>query len=139
VSSADQRPELDRQVCRVTTWATGQRLRVGRVVTEVGGALNGERRRFLALLRDPTVTMIVVEYRGRFAGFGAVYVQVSLEATGGRLLVVDQAEVDDGLVRDVTEIGTSLGARLYGRGAAASRAAWMVECAMVAGCPDGAL
>jgi predicted site-specific integrase-resolvase len=39
VSSADQRTDLDRQVARVTTWATGRHLAVGRVVTEVGSAL----------------------------------------------------------------------------------------------------
>jgi predicted site-specific integrase-resolvase len=39
------------------------------------------------------------------------------------LLVVDPAEVDDDLVRDVAEILTSLCARLYGRRAAANRAA----------------
>ena len=39
VSSADQRPDLDRQVARVTAWATGQHLPVDRVVTEVGSAL----------------------------------------------------------------------------------------------------
>ena len=37
--------------------------------------------------------------------------------------VVDAAEVDDDLVRDVTEILTSLCARRYGRRAAANRAA----------------
>lgn len=37
--------------------------------------------------------------------------------------VPGQSEVDDGLVRDVTEILTSLCARLYGRRAAANRAA----------------
>jgi putative resolvase len=36
---------------------------------------------------------------------------------------MDPAEVDDDLVRDVTEILTSLCARLYGRRAAANRAA----------------
>jgi predicted site-specific integrase-resolvase len=36
---------------------------------------------------------------------------------------VDPAEVDDDLVRDVTEILTSLCARLYGRRAAPNRAA----------------
>jgi len=41
VSSADQRPDLDRQVARVTAWATGQHLPVGRVVTEAGSALDG--------------------------------------------------------------------------------------------------
>jgi predicted site-specific integrase-resolvase len=123
VSSADQRPDLDRQVARVTEWATGQHLPVERVVTEVGSALNGRRRKFLALLRDPKVATIVVEHRDRFARFGAEYVEAALSASGRRLLIVDPAEVDDDLVRDVTEILTSLCARLYGRRAAANRAA----------------
>jgi predicted site-specific integrase-resolvase len=127
VSSADQRPDLDRQVARVTEWTTGQHLPVDRVVTEVGSALNGHRRKFLALLRDAGVSTIVVEHRDRFARFGAEYVEASLAASGRRLLVADPAEVDDDLVRDVTEILTSLCARLYGRRAAANRAARAVE------------
>jgi predicted site-specific integrase-resolvase len=123
VSSPDQKPDLDRQVARVAAWATGEGLAVGRVVTEVGSALNGKRRKFLALLGDPDVSVIVVEHRDRFARFGAEYVEAALSAQGRRLLVVDSAEVDDDLVRDVTEILTSLCARLYGRRAAANRAA----------------
>lgn len=122
VSSADQRPDLDRQVARVAEWATGQHLSIDRVVTEVGSALNGRRRKFLALLRDPKVSTILVEHRDRFARFGAEYVEAALSAQGRRLLVVDPAEVDDDLVRDVTEILTSLCARLYGRHGAANRA-----------------
>ncbi|MEO3742464.1 IS607 family transposase [Plantactinospora sp. B5E13] len=122
VSSADQEPDLDRQVARVTVWATGQKLGVDRVVTEVGSALNGHRKRFLALLRDPAVTTIVVEHRDRFARFGADSVEAVLSAQGRRLLVVDPAEVDDDLVGDVTEILTLLCARLYGRRAAVDRA-----------------
>lgn len=127
VSSVDQRADLDRQVARVTEWATGQSLAVSRVVTEVGSALNGKRKKFLALLADPTVTTVVVEHRDRFARFGAEYVEAALAAQGRRLLVVDPAEVDDDLVRDVTEILTSLCARLYGRRAAANRAKRAVE------------
>jgi predicted site-specific integrase-resolvase len=123
VSSADQKPDLDRQVARVTAWAAGEGLPVGRVVTEVGSALNGKRRKFLALLRDESVTTIVTGHRDRFARFGAEYVEAALSAQGRRLLVVDPSEVDDDLVRDVTEILTSLCARLYGRRAAANRAA----------------
>lgn len=123
VSSADQRADLDRQVSRVTAWAAGEGLAVGQVVTEVGSALNGRRREFLGLLRDQAVTTIVVERRDRFARFGTEYVEAALSASGRQLLVVDPAEVDDDLVRDVTEILTSLCARLYGRRAAANRAA----------------
>jgi predicted site-specific integrase-resolvase len=129
VSSADQRADLDRQVARVTAWAGTQRLPVDRVVTEVGSALNGHRRKFLALLRDQSVSTIVVEHRDRVARFGAEYVEASLVASGRRLLVVDPVEVDDDLVRDVTEILTSLCARLYGRRAAANRAARAVAAA----------
>jgi predicted site-specific integrase-resolvase len=129
VSSSDQKADLDRQVARVTGWATGQHLSVDRVVTEVGSALNGRRRKFLALLGDKGVSTIVVEHRDRFARFGAEYVEAAMSASGRRLLVVDPAEVDDDLVRDVTEILTSLCARRYGRRAAANRAARAVAVA----------
>ncbi|MFD0577088.1 IS607 family transposase [Dactylosporangium darangshiense] len=129
VSSADQRADLDRQVARVTVWATGRKLPVSRVVTEVGSALNGHCKKFLGLLRDPAVTTIVVEHRDRFARFGAEYVEAALAAQGRRLLVVDPAEVDDDLVRDVTEILTLLCARLYGRRGAANRARRAIDAA----------
>ena len=118
VWSADQRSDLDRQVARVTVWATGRKLAVDGVVTEIGSAFDGHRKEFLGLLRDPAVTTIVVEHRDRFARFGAEYVEAALAAQGRRLLVVDPAEVDDDLVADVTEILTSLCVRLYGRGGA---------------------
>jgi predicted site-specific integrase-resolvase len=122
VSSSDQKPDLDRQVARITAWAAAQGLPVGKVVTEVGSAVNGSRREFLALLRDESVTAIVAEHRDRFARFGAEYIEAALSAQGRRLLVVDPPEADDDLVRDVTEILTSLCARMDGRRAAADRA-----------------
>ena len=122
VSSADQRLDLDRQVARVTAWVRAQQLLVDKVVTEVGSALNGHRRKCLGLLSDPSVRRIVVEHRGRFCWFGSEYVEAALGAQGRELVVVDSAEVDDDLVRDMTEILTSMCARLYGKRAAGNRA-----------------
>ena len=65
VSWADQKADLDRQVARVTAWARAGQISVGKVVTEVGSALNGHRRKFLALLRDLSVGGFVVEHRDR--------------------------------------------------------------------------
>jgi predicted site-specific integrase-resolvase len=127
VSSADQSADLDRQVARVTSWAVREGLPVGRVVTEVGSAVSGRRSEFLALLGDESVSTIVVERRDRFARFGAEYVEAALAASGRRLLVLDPDEGDDDLVRDVTEILTSLCVRLYGPRAAADRAARAVN------------
>jgi len=93
--------------------------------------LNGHRRKFLALLGDPSVQRIVVEHRDRFCRFGSEYVQAALTAQGRELVIVDSAEVDDDLVRDMTEILTSMCARLYGKRAAANRAKRAVEAAAV--------
>jgi predicted site-specific integrase-resolvase len=129
VSSADQKADLDRQVARVVAWATEHGYCVDQVVSEVGSALNGHRRKFLALLRDRTVTTILVEHRDRFCRFGAEYVEAALAAQDRLLVVVDPAEVDDDLVSDATELLTSLCARLYGKRSAANRAKRAVEVA----------
>lgn len=136
VSSADQKPDLDRQVARVISWATEHGYEIGQVVTEVGSALNGKRRKFLSLLGDSSATVILVEHRDRFARFGAEYVSAALAASGRRLVVVDDAEVDDDLVRDMTEILTSMCARLYGKRAAANRARRAIEVACAGEVPS---
>ena len=98
-------------------------------VVVIGGCgLNDKRREFLDL-SDPKVTTILVEHRDRFARFGSKYVAASLEASGRRLVVSDDAEVDDERVRDMTELLTSFCARLYGRRVAAPRAAKVLAAA----------
>jgi len=129
VSSADQRADLDRQVARVVAWATGHGHSVDQVVTEVGSALNGHRRTFLALLCDRSVDTIFVEHRDRLCRVGAEYVEAALAAEGRRLVVVDPSEVDDDQVRDATELLTLLCARLYDRRSAANRATRALEVA----------
>jgi predicted site-specific integrase-resolvase len=133
VSSADRKADLDRQVAGVSAWATTQQIPVDKVVTEVGSALNGHRRKFLALLRDPSMGRIVVEHRDRFCRFGAEYVRAALAGQGRELIVIDSAEVDDDLVRDMTEILISMCARLYGRRAAQNRAKGAVAAAAADG------
>jgi predicted site-specific integrase-resolvase len=129
VSSADQKSDLDRPVVRVTAWATAQQIAVDEVVTEVGSALNGYRCKFLGLLRDPYVGRIVVEHRDRFCRFSSEYIQAAMAAPGRELVVLDSSEVDDDVVRDMTEILTNRRARLYGKRAATNR----VERAVAAG------
>ncbi len=121
VSSADQKDDLDRQVGRVVEWVTEQGFRPDEVVKEIGSGLNGNRRRLRQLVADHTVSM-VVEHRGRLCRFGFEYVEAALAGRGARILVMEDNELEDDLVRDVTEVMTSLCARLYGRRSARRRA-----------------
>ncbi|WP_406364607.1 IS607 family transposase [Streptomyces sp. NBC_00645] len=129
VSSADQKVDLDRQVARVVSGANGLGLAVAEVVTEVGSGLNGRRRELHRLLADADTAVIVVEHRDRLARFGVEHLEAALSASGRRLVVLDLAETADDLVRDVTEVLTSMCARLYGRRAAKDRAARAVAVA----------
>jgi predicted site-specific integrase-resolvase len=58
-------------VARVTAWARAEGILLDKVVVEVGSALNGHRRKFGALLGDPSVHRIVVQHRDRFCRLGA--------------------------------------------------------------------
>ena len=129
VSSHDQRSDLDRQVARLTEWAAGQGMAVAEVVVEVGSGMNGKRRRLARLLADATATTVVVEHRDRLARFGVEHLEAALSAQGRRIVVVDAGEVDDDLIRDMTEVLTSFCARLYGRRGARNRAVKALGCA----------
>lgn len=129
VSSAGQKPDLDRQVARVVQGATGLGLPVAEVVTEVGSGLNGRRRKLHRILADGRVSVIVVEHRDRLAQFGIEHLEAALSASGRRLVVLDTGEIADDLVRDMTEVLTSMCARLYGRRGALGRAKRAVRAA----------
>ena len=92
------------------------------VVKEVGSGLNGHRRAMLRVLRNSTVSTIVVEHGDRLMRFGIDYVDAALSARSRKLLVVDLEEMKEDLVRDLHEVIVSLCARLYGKRSAKNRA-----------------
>ena len=99
VSSSDQKDDLQRQADRLRAFAINMGVEKPEVVTETGSGMNDKRRKLNRLLADPTVGIIVV----------------------------DDTELDDDLVRDMTEVLTSFCARLYGRRAARHRAEKALE------------
>ena len=56
-------------------------------------------------------------------------VEAALAASRRRLVVLDDGEVTDDLVRDMVELPTSFCARLYGRRSARNRAIKALNCA----------
>ena len=127
VSSADQKTDLRRQADRLKAFALGMGVEAPEVVTETGSGMDEHRRKLNRLLADPTVGTVIVEHRDRLARMNFELVENALKAQGRRVIVVDDTELDDDLVRDMTEVLTSLCARLYGRRAAKHRAQRALE------------
>ena len=92
------------------------------MVFEVGSGLNGKRPKLARVLSDPSATVIVVEHRDRLARFGVEHLDAALVAQGRRIVVVEDGETADDLVREGIEVLTSVCARLCGRGGARNRA-----------------
>jgi putative resolvase len=80
-------------------------------------------------LSDPAVTVIVVEHPDRITRFGFEQLAASMSACGRRMVVLDATENSDDLVRDVTEVLTSVCACLYRRRSVSRRAAKAVAVA----------
>jgi putative resolvase len=129
VSSHDQRADLDRQVSRLSQWAAAASAQVVGVEAEVGSGMTGRRPKLRRLLADPAVRTVVVTQRDRLARMNTELVEAALAAHGRRLVVLDDGEMTDDLVRDMVEVLTSFCARLYGRRSARNRALKAVRCA----------
>ena len=127
VSSTEQKPHLENQANRLWAYAGQNGMLLDQVVSEVASGLNDRRPKLRKLLSDPTVQTMIVEHRERLARFGVGMVEAMLQARGGALIVIDDAEVPEDLVRDMTEILTCFCARLYGKRSAANRARRAME------------
>jgi putative resolvase len=113
VSSHDQRAGLDRQVARLTAWAAQSGSPVVRAGAEVGSGMNGGRSKARRLLADRGVQTVAAGHRDRLGPMNTELAGAALSAHGRRPVVLDPDEVDDDLVRDVTEVLTSFCARRY--------------------------
>ena len=129
VSSSDQKQDLTRQADRLKAFAMGMGIQDPEIVAEIGSGMNDKRRKLNKILQNSEITTIIVEHRDRLARMNAGLVESALTAQGRKLIVVDEGELDDDLVRDMTEVLTSFCARLYGRRSAKRKAEHALQAA----------
>ena len=116
VSSAENRPNLSTQAERLVAYCAAKGWQVHQVVKEVGSGVNDNRQKFLKLLADPTITIIVVEHKDRATRFGFRYLETLLELQGRRIEVVNLADNgQEDLLQDLVAIIYSFCVRLYGQ------------------------
>jgi putative resolvase len=115
VSAAENRPHLESQAERLAAYCAANGYQVAQVVKEIGSGVNDSRPKFLHLLADPNVKVIVVEHQDRATRFGFRYLEAVLAAQGRRIEVVNVADNNtEDLLGDLVAIVYSFSARLYG-------------------------
>src|SRR5215467_2988668 len=116
VSSQEHKENLHRQAELLTQYCTVRGYQVAQVVREIASGVNDSRPKLLSLLKDTSITRIVVEHQDRLTRFGFRYLETLLETQGRTIEVVNVAENNkEDLTADLVAIVSSFTARLYGQ------------------------
>ena len=116
VSAAENKPNLKAQADRLLTYCAAKGYQVNQVVKEIGSGVNDNRPKFLRLLSDSSVTIIVVEHKDRATHFGFNYIETLLTLQNRRVEVVNLADNEkEDLLDDLVAIIYSFCVRLYGQ------------------------
>lgn len=115
VSSNDQKSTLASQIQIAKDYCDKHSIRIDKVITEIGSGLNGARPKFKNILENPNVTTIIATHRDRISRFGFEYIRSAALYSKKIILVDDNREVKNDIVKDVIDFMTSVCARLYSR------------------------
>ena len=126
VSSADQKPDLERQ-CQEVAAACRQRSQDYEVISDLGSGINYQKKglqRLLRMILAGEVHELILTHRDRLLRFGSQLLFEICRFHGTRIIVLhDQQEQDfeQQLAKDVVEIITVFTSRVYGRRAQENR------------------
>jgi predicted site-specific integrase-resolvase len=116
VSEASHKENLERQAERLIQYCTVRSYQAPLVVKEIASDVNESRPKLLGLLKDTSITCIVVEHKDRLTRFGFHCLEVLLETQGRVIEVVNVAENEtEDLIDDLASIVYSLCTQLYGQ------------------------
>lgn len=115
VSTSKQKESLPLQKLAIYEYANSNGMSIDKCVEEIGSGFNENRKKLSSILSDPTVTTIIVEYRERLARSNFNLIKKTLNAQGRDILVVNNNDVEDDLVTEITEFMVSACGRLYGK------------------------
>lgn len=121
VSSYDQKSSLAGQENSIMKYAMKQGILLTGVKTEIGSGFNEKRKILNQLLADPTVNLII-EHRDRLSRSNFNLIKSALQAQNREILIVDDSEIENDLVQELSEFLMSKCASIYGKRGARKRA-----------------
>jgi len=125
VSSSENKSNLIAQSKRVQEFCAAKGWIVSVVAEECGSGLNDGRKKLMSILKDKSITKIVVEHKDRLTRFGFNYIK---ELWHGEIIIINEVDNDEhDLMQDFVSLVTSFVARLYGRRRSKRRTVQLIE------------
>lgn len=112
VSSHDQKEDLVRQEDRLKLFCNNNNITINKIYKEVASGVNDKRPKLQALLESSD--SIIVEHADRLTRFGLNYIVTLLKLQNRKLVIVNNNEYKDDIIKDFISIITSFCARIYG-------------------------
>lgn len=115
VSTYPKKADLERQMERLRSYANANGYIIKREYKEIASGMNDNRRLLNKILMDQDAQTIIVEHKDRLTRFGFNYIKNLLALQDRHVLVINEENnADDDLMRDFVAIITSFCFRLYG-------------------------
>lgn len=118
ISENEHIDDLNEQVHRLWQYAEQHDLELETIIKETGIKFGEPKPELMNLLKDPSVTTLLVDNGGRISRFVVDYVDILLKERGGRLIIIDRQDSTEKFVVDVAEVLQFLCNKVYGRAAA---------------------
>lgn len=122
VSNASRTDALNNQKLRLLEYCAENNIKVDEIIIETGSGLNPNRKKLNKLLQDKTIGNIIIEHRDRLTRFNYELIESALKAHDTKIIVIDNTEIEDDIIRDMTEVMVSIMSRFYGKRGATIRA-----------------
>lgn len=92
VSNNDRKDELDTQIKRLRDYCASKGYEIVKEVKEIASGMNDGRKKLSNLLLENDWDAIVVENKDRLTRFGYNYIDILLNKSGKKIVVINEAE-----------------------------------------------
>ena len=113
VSSYDQKEDLKRQLQRIRDFCSSRGIIIEKEYSEIASGVNDKRPKLLKILNSDY--SIIVEHKDRLTRFGFNYIETLLNKQKRDILILNNMELKDDLVKDFNSVITSFCVKIYGK------------------------
>ena len=92
ISSSEDKSNLITQTDRLRSYASAKGYKIHKEISEIGSGISDSRKKFLSLLEDKEITLIIVEHKDRLTRFGFKFIEILLKNEGRYIEVINTAD-----------------------------------------------